>query len=451
MNTHKDYFKGRKITIMGLGLLGRGLGDAQFLAELGADLIVTDLKTAKELKPSLKKLSKYKSIKFVLGGHRLADFKNRDMILKSAGVPLDSFYIAEAKKNKIPVEMDASLFAKLAPKDVTIIGITGTRGKSTVTHLIYEILKADGKRVYLGGNVRGLATLPLIKKVKSGDTVLMELDSWQLQGFGEEKISPHISVFTNFLPDHLNYYKGDMKRYFLDKAHIFLYQKPDDYLITNAGVMKEIKRHGLKLPQNNLILKEASDVPSGWKVTLLGEHNKSNISLAVAAAEVLGVPLKTIRKISETFSGISGRLEHVASLRGVDYYNDTTATTPDGAIAALKSLSDLHGGIILIAGGKDKNLNYKDFAKEVKNRVKALILLEDASTTATDKIISALGKKPGISVIMALGMKEAVFEATRLANSDDAVVLSPAAASFGMFKNEFDRGDQFTALVKKLE
>ncbi|HEY4510675.1 MAG TPA: Mur ligase family protein, partial [Candidatus Paceibacterota bacterium] len=215
MRNYKEFFRGKRITIMGLGLLGRGVGDAEFLAECGASLIITDLKSKEELSPSLKRLRKYKNIKYTLGGHKLKNFRNRDMILKAAGVPLDSPYIAEAGKNKIPVEMDASLFSRFTP--ATIIGVTGTRGKSTVTHVLYEMLIKSGRRAFLGGNVKGMATLPLLKKVKPGDIIIMELDSWQLQGFGEAKLSPHIAIFTNFLPDHLNYYKGDMNKYFSDK------------------------------------------------------------------------------------------------------------------------------------------------------------------------------------------------------------------------------------------
>ena len=165
----KKYFKGKKVTQMGLGLLGRGVGDAAFLAECGAKLIVTDLKTEEELKPSLSKLRKYKNITYHLGGHRLEDFRDRNFILKAAGVALDSPFIAEARRHRIPVEMDASLFAKLAPKDITIVGVTGTRGKTTTAVLTYEILKSARKKVFLAGNIKDTATLPLLKKVKSGD------------------------------------------------------------------------------------------------------------------------------------------------------------------------------------------------------------------------------------------------------------------------------------------
>ncbi|MCR4311140.1 MAG: Mur ligase family protein, partial [Candidatus Taylorbacteria bacterium] len=229
--SYKEYFNNKKVTVMGLGLLGRGVGDALFLARNGAEVTVTDLKTEQELAPSLEKLKPYKNIQFTLGEHKLSDFKDRDFILKAAGVPLDSPYIAEARRNGIPIEMDASLFAKLMPEGVTIIGVTGTRGKSTTTALIYEILSSATRytlhatrSVYKGGNLVPEATLPLLEKVKSGDTVVLELDSWQLQGFGETQMSPHIAVFTNLSADHLTYYKGDMNAYFADKVNIFAFQ-----------------------------------------------------------------------------------------------------------------------------------------------------------------------------------------------------------------------------------
>ena len=224
-----EHFRGKKITVMGLGLLGRGVGDTRYLAECGAELIVTDLKTREALAESVAQLQQFPNIQFVLGEHRLEDFKNRDLILKTAGAPLDSPYIAEAKKNNILVRMSADLFTEIS--EVKVIGVTGTRGKSTVAHMIYEILKASGKPVVLGGNVRDVSNLELLKKTTHEHIAVLELDSWQLQGWGEAEISPNIGVFTTFYPDHLNYYVGSMDAYLADKANIFLYQKSEDILI----------------------------------------------------------------------------------------------------------------------------------------------------------------------------------------------------------------------------
>ncbi len=442
---YETYFKGKKITMLGLGLLGRGVNVAKFLSEFGADLTITDKKDAVALAPSLKQLKKFKNIHYVLGKHELKDFKNCDMVIKSAGVPLDSPYIAEAKKNKIPVEMDASLFAKFTP--ATIVGVTGTRGKSTVTHLLEHILtSAYPKHVFVGGNVRGLATLPLLKKTKIGDIVILELDSWQLQGFGDAKLSPHVSVFTNFLNDHLNYYKGDMNKYFEDKANIFKYQNDDEVLVLGEQAAQEVKSRKSKVESQILIAKK-SLVPKAWKIKIPGEHNRANIACAILVCEELDVPKDAIKKGVESFLGVPGRLELVRTIGGVKYYNDTTATTPDGNKAALEALGTKKKNIVLIAGGADKNLDYTSMAKLVHKTVKGLVLIEGA---ATEKLLALIPKKTSYPVYIVDNMKDAVDTAREFARKGDTVLLSPGAASFGVFKNEFDRGDQFVKLVKKL-
>jgi UDP-N-acetylmuramoylalanine--D-glutamate ligase len=445
-HSRKDFFKDKKITVMGLGLLGRGLNDVKFLAECGAELVVTDLKSASQLRPSLEQLKKYKNIAYVLGRHRRQDFKNRDMILKAAGVPLDSPYIAEAKKNNIPIEMDASLFARLVPGEVTIIGVTGTRGKSTTTQLIYDILRAGDKRVYLGGNVRGMATLPLLKKVKGGDFVVMELDSWQLQGFGEARISPHIAVFTNFLDDHLNYYKGSRSRYFLDKANIFKYQNPSDCLVVGRQVADLI---WAKFPKHakRMIVVDERNVPKSWKPKLRGEHNRANIAFAVRAGKILKIRQNVIKRAVEDFTGIFGRLELVRSVHGIEIYNDTCATTPDATLAALRALGDeKKKNIVLIIGGYDKGLNIDKLVREIPKYCKSIILLAGGGTDRLRKKRHELG----MVIKEAKSIKKAVEQAFLLALKHDTILFSPAFASFGMFSNEYDRGEQFVDAVRAL-
>lgn len=444
---------------MGLGLLGRGIGVVKFLAKNGADLIVTDLKTKEQLSSSLKKLAVFKNIKYVLGEHRLEDFRNRDMVIKAAGVPLDSPFIAEAKKNKIPIEMDASLFAKLAPTGVKIIGVTGTRGKSMVTHLLYEILKENfgSSKVHLGGNVRGIATLPLLKKVKPGDFVVMELDSWQLQGFGESRLSPPVSLFTTFLSDHQNYYKNSMEQYFADKANIYRWQTKDGILLARPQAVKIIKEKDKAGIKGRFKVVKKSDLPANWKHNLLGEHNLENIALALSAARELGALDKVSKKAIAAFPGLPGRLEFIKEKGGIKYYNDTNATTPDAVLVALAALKKYKGKIILLGGGADKNLDYATYAKAVRQNVKALALFRG---TATDKILEVLWSRSVLGrsrtdlgqnkVEVFDNIREAFAWAKAQAKRGDIILLSPGAASFGVFKNEYDRGDQFNKLVKRI-
>jgi UDP-N-acetylmuramoylalanine--D-glutamate ligase len=468
----KRYFNKKKITVMGLGILGRGLGYTKFLAQCGADLIVTDLKPSTMLRSSLHKLWTFKNIKFVLGEHRLEDFSGRDMIIKNPGVPLDSIYIKEAKKNNIPVEMDVSLFAKLAP-EILIVGVTGTRGKSMTTALIYEILKANAKflkypstalgtkkpAVFLGGNVRGVATLPLLKKVKSGDVLVCELDSWQLQGFDEAKLSPHISVFTSFMSDHMNYYGSTsspqvgstilttnqaMKRYFDDKANIFRYQKENDILIIRPDVEKLIPKN----IESKLIIANAKDVKK-YKFIVPGEHQRENLACAVEVAKQFNIPESKIIQTVKNFKGLEGRLQYMKMVKGVKIYNDNNATTPEATIAGIEALrQDFKGkNIVLICGGADKNLPLDNFIKIVNKYCKVVVLIPG---TGTEKL-KAISYKLQTTMIETKSLNNAIKIALKNSQKNDIILFSPAFASFGMFNNEYERNDLFVKIVKGLK
>lgn len=431
-------FSGKRITLMGLGLLGRGVGDARYLAEQGAELTVTDLKTKEQLATSLAELSEFKNISYTLGEHKLEDFKDKDLIVKAAGVPLDSPYIAEAKKNGIPVRMSADLFLEIA--DIPAIGITGTRGKSTVTHMIHEILKEAGKPVILGGNVRGVSTLALLKDVTPEHTAVLELDSWQCQGLGEAALSPQVAVFTTFMRDHMNYYHDDMGAYLADKANIFLYQSPDDTLVLGKQCAPTIIDAFGETIVSNISIADEAIVPEDWVLKLPGVHNRYNAGLALAAARAYGIDDAVSKKALEAFVGVPGRLELVAEKNGVKIYNDTNATTPEAALAALEALGEEgKQNIVLIMGGADKGLDMNKLLVEIPKHAKRVILL---AGTGTDRVLEFL---PEASVFDDFG--KAVEEAMHSAKSGDCVLLSPAFASFGMFKNEYDRGDQFNALV----
>ncbi len=444
----KEMFRGKKITVMGLGLLGRGVGDVLFLAEEGADLIVTDLKSKKELKESLDKLKKYKNICYRLGKHDLKDFEGRDFILKSAGVPKDSPFIKHAQKSNTPVFMSTALFSILTP--ATVIGFTGTRGKTTVTHMVYEILKSryakSKNKVFLGGNIRGIATLPFIKKTRKGDMVVLELDSWQLQGFGDLKISPKVSAFTTFMPDHLNYYKGDLKSYFSDKANIFRFQNKGDIFVAGEQLCTLPSYFTKLLPKDTHFISERA-LPKRIKLKIPGEHNRYNAAIAFSIARSLKIGVGIISKALEGFSGVPGRLEYLKTYKGIKIYNDTTSTTPEALLVALEALGT-EKNISLIMGGSEKNLDLSILPEALRKYCIHIALLKG---TGTERLLKEKIIPSNIPYSLHGSLKDACKKSFKNVSSGGVVLLSPGFASFGMFENEYDRGDQFRDFVNKLK
>ena len=437
----RSLFAGKRITVMGLGLLGRGLGDTLFLVECGAEVTVTDLKSAEQLAPSLERLEGL-PVKLRLGEHDSADFTDTDMILRNADVPRSSIFLKLALDKGIPVEMDESLFCKHFQGRV--VGVTGTRGKTTTTILIHRILTAAGQRAFLAGNIMGCATLPLLGQAQDQDMVVLELSSWQLQGFHDAQISPHASVFTNIYPDHLNRYNG-MEDYIEDKKAIFLYQEPGSFCAFNG-----LQPESLAIAQEAVAEKvffKPDLIPSDWHVRLPGAHNRENIAAAICVTRKLGVSDEVIRSVVERFEGVEHRLQHVGSKQGVEFINDSTSTTPVAGCAALFALEGRR--ILLIAGGADKKLDLTPFAEAAASMAHHIALLQGTATGALHQAIveaGGEGKVVGIFDNLLAAVQTLVERAVR----GDVVLLSPGCASFGMFQNEFHRGECFMEIVKDI-
>lgn len=464
MNTFD--FKGKKITVMGLGLHGGGVGTVRFLSENGARVIVTDLKSKEELAVSLEKLKDLKNITYVFKQHRPEDFSQVDMVIKNPAVSWNNKYIKLALDKKIPVEIDSSLFFKLCKNK--IIGVTGTKGKTTVSSLIYEVLKLAGKNPVKVG-IGQTSVLDKLKNLEKEDTIIFELSSWRLSALGRHKISPVISVITNIYPDHLNYYKS-MKEYIQDKKNIFLYQNNKDKCILNEDneIVKEFGKEAqsqiVKFSKNKIegrgAYLEGEDIffNDGVKkekiinkkeIKLRGEHNLENVLAVIALAMELKIDKKIIVKAILGFNGVAHRLELVRELDGTKYINDTAATTPEAGICSCNSFSE---PIILICGGADKNLDMSQFGKIILEKVKEAIFLKGQ---ATDKLFFAMKKIDNNLNLDELrvvdSMEKAVGLAKSVAINGDVVLLSPGASSFGLFENEFDRGDKFREAVRKLK
>ncbi|MEN9552020.1 MAG: hypothetical protein RI935_397 [Candidatus Parcubacteria bacterium] len=434
---YEDFFKGKKVTVMGLGLLGRGVGDSRFLALHCGEVIVTDKKTREQLSSSVKELEEFDNIIYHLGEHKMEDFENRDFIIKAAGVPFDSEYLLHAKKHGVPVYMTAAKVVSICMgrlPDVTVIGVTGTRGKSTVTQLISHILKENGISVKLGGNIRGVANLPLLDEVEDGDYLVLELDSWQLQGFRDMNISPHISVFTSFMDDHMNYYKNDKEAYFNDKAAIYRNQEKHDVLIVSPQAQDEILKRDKR---QAMIVASKRVVP----MNMIGEHNQMSAGLAYEAALQCGLTDEEIDTAIATFKPVDGRLEDLGLFRGVRVFNDNNATTGDAVVAGIKAIEEAFDkSPLVITGGADKGLPKEEYEIYLESHTQEVIYL---SGTGTDTI--SLPKKYLFETL-----EECIEKAFTLAKEGDIILFSPGFASFSKyFNNEYERNDLFIKELKK--
>ena len=463
-----SFFKDKRITVFGLGSNMGGVGTVKFLVEQGArEIIVTDIKSRDELGDALEKLAKYKNVTYILGQHRPEDFMRVDMVIKNPVIPWTNEYVKLAQQHQIPVEMDSSIFFALCK--VPIVGVTGTKGKTTTATLVAHLLEQAGREVVRVG-IGQTSVLGNFKKITEKSIVVFELSSWRLSALGHLKKSPHIAVLTTVYPDHLNYYKT-METYLSDKKNIFLFQKQKDILVANFDDMavrtlvqdaqstiiwfscgNGIDGDGVWMQDDIISVRQQGMTKTILALTdipLKGEYNITNVLAAVAVAVASGLTEKQIVSGVASFPGVSHRLEYIREKNGVQYYNDTAATIPEATIAALHSFSE---PIILIAGGNDKRLNFDVLAEEILKHSKGLILFKG---DATEKLLQAIKIKLPQSekdrpFEVVESMAKAVELAFRGAETGDVVLLSPGAASFGIFKNEFDRGEQFRVAVEAL-
>ncbi len=465
----KKWFKDKKVVVFGIGLLGGGVSAIKFLSSSGAQVIATDIKSKEELKKSLVEIKGLKNVTLVLGQHRREDFEHSDMIIKTPGCPWTNEYIKLALKNKIPVETDASLFLRLCKNKV--IGITGTKGKTTVSHMTSHFLKSSGYHTIQVG-VGITPVLDRLSLLKKNTVVVFEFSSWRLSALKYAKVSPHISIFTSFFPDHMNYYH-DMATYWTDKEQIFKFQKKDDFLIFNAddeSIFSKIQRLNLNskkiavtfsndnsrdiFVENDIAFinvdGKAKKIANISDMQVMGTHNKINMLLALGAVRAIGASESKLAKAVKSFRSIKYRLEHIRTLNGVEYYNDTAATNPGASIAAINTFKDRN--IILLAGGAEKNLATDNFAMQIAKKVKKVFFFKGEYS---EKLISEMKKmkleKDLSDYKLYDSMKEILQEVRTQSQEKDIVLLSPGASSFSMYKNEFERGDDFILEVEKLK
>ena len=454
-----NYLKFKKVAIIGLGVSNLPLLD--YMYEKNAKVTVFDEKEEKNIEKNiLEKLKNYK-FDYFFGKNCFENLKGFDIIFRSPSfLPTRKELVEEEKRGAI-ITSEIEMLMKLTP--ATIIGVTGSDGKTTTTSLIYSILKNAGYNTYLGGNI-GIPLFTKLNEMKPNDIVVLELSSFQLMGMD---VSPHIGVITNITPNHLNIHK-DYEEYINAKKNIFKYQNKDDYIILNydnditRNCAKEAKSKviffsGKEKLENgfivdNKIIKKCEDgirthILDCKDVLLRGEHNFENIATAIAATSSLVDIDKSIDTIKE-FKAVEHRLEYVRTIDDVKWYNDSVSSSPTRTIAGLKSFDE---DIVLIAGGYDKNLDYTPIAKPILKKVKTLILLGQTSGKIFDAVKEEEEKEnKNIDIFMVNTLEEAVNLARKQAKVGEIVLFSPASASFDMFKNFADRGNKFKDLVNKL-
>lgn len=473
------------VTVMGLGAYkqGSGVGAAKWLLKHGAQIVITDLKGEQALKESVDLVTDwYETLRtehperdiyapvFILGQHREDDFLNVELVVKNPDVPKESAYVKLAVEHGVRVESDVSLFLHFYPHPV--IAVTGTRGKSTTTSLIGEMLKTVNPKAVIAGNIMHspLEDLDWMLQEPSPVPIALEMSSWLLESLEHMDRGFEVAVLTNVSEDHLDRYDS-FASYLAAKEQVFKHQRSDQKAVLNFDhdIVRQvgervtgrklwfsskplpidlegafIDQNGdlhLRIDGNERRLCHVSEWPS-----LQGQHNIENALAASIAASVSGVSDEHICAALKSFDGLPGRQQSVREFNGVTYVNDTNATSPDGVIVALKRFANPEKkNIVIIVGGKGKGSGFASMAAEIQRTCKQAIYLEG---TATSEIEQAVGPSvPGINVS---SMDEAVAAARGASEAGDVVLLSPGTASFGMFKNAYDRGGQFVEAVKNL-
>jgi UDP-N-acetylmuramoylalanine--D-glutamate ligase len=445
--------KGKKVLVVGLGK--SGLAAALFLRRQGAQVTVSDLRSAQALSKEIPSLLEA-GISVEAGGHGLLTFRRQDLIVVSPGVPLLTPELVQVRNLGLPIIGELELAARFLQGNV--LAITGSNGKTTTTTLCGEIFSAAGLKTVVAGNI-GVPVIETVDQSNPAAWSVLEVSSFQLET--TESFHPHIAVILNITPDHLDRH-GSFENYVRMKEKIFANQTGDDYLILNGDdpvtqqaasrtrsqvlwfSRSKIVRRGTFLMNGMLMFRpseQASPLPVVplADIPLKGEHNIENVLAAVCAACVANIPAQTIARAVASFHAVEHRLEFVAAIHGVDYYNDSKATNVD---ATAKAIASFPGNIHLILGGKDKNSDYAQLNALLRARVKAVYTIGSAA----EKIE---GQIAGVTRVVHSGTLEAaVDQAANQAVAGDVVLLAPACSSFDQFENYEHRGRVFKQAVK---
>ena len=461
-----ENWSGKKVIVIGAARQGTAL--SRYLASKGAQVILTDMHSLDDLPANLPDLEKL-GIELRLGGHPLELLEGADLVCVSGGVPLTIPFIQAALQRGIPLSNDSQIFLEACPAQV--IGITGSSGKTTTTALVglmaqkYFEMKQNGHRAWVGGNI-GNPLIEQVDQIDEDDLVVLELSSFQLELMTR---SPQIAAILNITPNHLDRH-GSMQAYIAAKSRILRFQHAGDVAILNRddpgswslaehlksdlisfGFQKpDSKQNGTYIYKDAIWLQLGREslkmLPLEW-IQLPGRHNIANVLAACAIAAAASLALPAIQTAIEEFTGIPHRLEFIRNINGADWYNDSIATAPERTMAAIEAFE---GPLVLLLGGRDKNLPWDDLAQLIHQRVRAVVLFGEAAGLI-EKALGAVKKGETLQVISRCNtLEEAVQAAAKLAQPGDTVLLSPGCTSFDAFKDFEERGEYFRKLVNAL-
>ncbi|WP_058485626.1 UDP-N-acetylmuramoyl-L-alanine--D-glutamate ligase [Defluviitalea phaphyphila] len=448
--------------ILIIGMAKSGVSAAKLCSSLGAKVTIQDIKSKETLMQTMKneiEILEKLNIKLILGSDVNDIIDDQDLIILSPGVPTDLDFLQKARNNHIPIWSEIELGYVLCP--CPIIAITGTNGKTTTTTLVGEIMKKYNTNTYVVGNI-GTPFTAKVKKMNKESLVVSEISSFQLETIHNFK--PKVSAVLNITPDHLNRHKT-YENYIAAKERIFENQDEQDILVLNEddNICRKMKKKAKaqifpfsrkkELEQGAFLIKDKiwvkwgkinAEVCSVRDLQILGDHNIENTLAAVAISVSMKVPFNIIKEVLTNFKGVEHRIEYVDTIDGVKYYNDSKATNVDAAIIGIKAMKS---PIILIGGGMDKGADFSDWIDMFFGKVKTLIVIGETS----DKIIRTAKEKGFYNIKKASSLKEAVVFAKQLAVSGDCVLLSPACASWDMFKSYEERGRVFKEAIYDLK
>ncbi|MBN1459964.1 MAG: UDP-N-acetylmuramoyl-L-alanine--D-glutamate ligase [Armatimonadetes bacterium] len=448
-----ESFAGVRAHVIGLGSYGTGREVARVLAARGASVVVSDVKSAAELGPEIDALGQL-GIKVQMGEEAYRGIEEADLVVPSPGVPLSIPPLLRAREAGARVVSEIEIAYRIAR--CPLIAVTGTKGKSTTATLIGEILHDEGIRVQVGGNI-GRPLIALAETVKEDEVLVAEVSSFQLEA--TDTFRPHVAVVLNLFPDHLDRHV-DMGEYRAAKAKLFANQQPDDTAVLNRDdrevwAMRGETRASVVPFSLSEPVKDGADLVDGWlqvrgrgvcretDVRLLGRHNLANALAALAAADAAGASLNRAGETLSRFQGLEHRLEPAGEIGGVRFVNDSQATTPEAAIAALRSFTE---HVVLIAGGRAKVSDFSALATAAAGVGSDLVLIGEAAES-----IGTAAAQAGVARISrARDLPEAVHTAYQQAQPKGVVLLSPACASFDMFENMSARGRAFKGIVSEL-